>query len=57
MLSLEEILSRLKDRNLQAVAAGSGVSDATLYKLTNGYSKKVSYDVVKRLSDYLETNP
>ena len=57
MLTIEEILNKLKDRNLSKVADLAGISQATLYKITSGRSIEVSYSVVKKLSDYLENNP
>ena len=57
MLTIEQILEKLKDRNLTKVADGSGLSTATLYKITSGRSVDVAYSSVKKLSDYLEANP
>jgi DNA-binding Xre family transcriptional regulator len=53
MMILEDILSALKDRNIKAVAAQIDVSYHTLWRLSAGKHKAVSYDVVKKLSDYL----
>jgi DNA-binding Xre family transcriptional regulator len=57
MLTLDQVLAKLKDMNLAAVSRSSGVSESTMYKLVNGGSKDISYDTVKRLSDYLESKP
>jgi len=54
MLTLEEVKEKLKDRRLPAVAQSTGLAYGTVRKVAAGEDKAVSYDVVKRLSDYLE---
>ena len=46
----------LADRKPTAVARATGLSYDTVWRVQNGNMKAVSYDVVKRLSDYLEKN-
>ena len=53
MLDIDEIKSRLKDRNLSEVARRTGVSYGTLYNFTRDV-KSPLYSTVKALSDYLE---
>lgn len=54
MLTLDQIIEKLNDRNLSKVADTVGVSRATMSNLKN---RKVnpSYELVKKLSDYLES--
>jgi len=55
MLEIEEIAKRLKDRNLTKVADGCNLSYPVVHKIANGGTG--NYDSVKKLSDYLESNP
>ena len=54
MLKIEEIVKRLKDRNLRTVSARAGVSYTSLWQIANGLQKEPKYSVVEKLSDYLE---
>jgi DNA-binding Xre family transcriptional regulator len=54
MLTLEEIKDKMKDRKLVTVAAATGMNYQTVQRLMAGDKRKVSYDTVKKLSDYLE---
>lgn len=56
MLTLEEVVKALKDRNLKAVSDNCGVNHATLCRLVRCPSQDVTYGTVKKLSDYLERN-
>lgn len=56
MLKLEEIVKRLQDRKLSAVAEATGVSYTSLWQIANGIQKQPKYKVVEKLSDYLEAN-
>lgn len=56
MLKLEEIIQRLQDRNLSAVARAIKVTPAYLSAICRGVTTNPSYEMVKRLSDYLEAN-
>ena len=56
MLKLEQVQAMLADRKPTAVARATGLSYDTVWRVQNGNMKAVSYDVVKRLSDYLEKN-
>lgn len=53
MLTLEEVVNKLKDRNLMRVAKAVGLSYDTVWRVANGRTTSVSYEVVKLLSDYL----
>jgi hypothetical protein len=56
MLTVEEILKRLEDRNLRTVAARAGVSYPVVWRLSKFPEYGVNYETVKALSDYLERN-
>jgi len=55
MLTIEEIQTRLQDRNLSEVARRTELSYDTVWRVARGYYTRVSYDVVNRLSTYLTT--
>jgi hypothetical protein len=55
MLTIEEIATRLQDRNLSKVADGVELSYPTVWNVARG--EMASYETVKKLSDYLEANP
>lgn len=54
MMTLEQVRAALFDRRLKTVAEQTGLSYDTIWRVRAGEDKRVSYDVVKRLSDYLE---
>ena len=53
MLTLEQIQDLLKNRRLSVVAEKTGLSRMTIWRVREGKGVQISYDVVKRLSDYL----
>lgn len=54
MLTLEQVREALQDRVLLAVSKKTDLSYDTVWRIANNRDKSVSYEVVKRLSDYLE---
>jgi hypothetical protein len=54
MLTLEQVQERLKPMNLRVVSNESGIKYGLLWKTVN-QKMRVNYEVVKRLSDYLES--
>lgn len=52
-MDLKEIIEKLKDRNLRAVALKIGVHYNTLYKIVNGESQP-NYSTLVKLQNYLE---
>jgi len=54
MLELNKIQELLKDRKPRVVADATGLAYDTVLRVQKGKIKSVSYDVVKRISDYLE---
>lgn len=53
MLSLDEVVRQLQDRKLTMVAKATGLAYNTVWRVANDKGHAVSYEVVKRLSDYL----
>jgi DNA-binding phage protein len=53
MLTIEEILTDLKTRNLSKVAKETGFSYQQLWKITSGKVINPSYKSIKALSDYI----
>lgn len=56
MLTLEQIVDRLHDRNLKKVAEACNLNYVSLWKLIREPTDRCEYRTIKRLSDYLETN-
>jgi len=54
MLSKDEIVKRLQDRNLSKVAEAVGLTRAAVSKIARGDSVKPSHDLIEKLSTYLE---
>ncbi len=55
MMTLEQVQQLLADRKPGVVANATGLSYDTVWRVQRGDMKAVSYDVVKRLSDYLQS--
>lgn len=53
MLSIEQIKERMKDRKAAVVAQRVGITRAYLGMILRG-ERTPSYEILKRLSDYLE---
>lgn len=56
MLTLTEIQERLWDRRIGLVAEATGINRKTLWAIASGRTKNPSYEVIKKLSDYLGGN-
>lgn len=54
MMTIEKVREALQDRTLTKVAESCGLAYDTVWRVANDRAKSVSYDVVRRLSDYLE---
>lgn len=52
-MDLKQIIEKLKDRNLKAVALKIGVHYNTLYKIVSGESQP-NYSTLVKLQNYLE---
>jgi hypothetical protein len=54
MLTPKEIEAQLQDRVVNVVASECGLHPNAVRKIRDGRSKSPSYDLIKKLSDYLE---
>lgn len=57
MMTLGQVRAALADRRLTVVARETGLAYDTVWRVASGRAKAVSYDVVERLSRYLEGTP
>ena len=55
MLTVEEMIKRLKDRRIRMVAKSCGISYQTIYNMIHGKSLP-AYETLVKLSNYLEEN-
>jgi DNA-directed RNA polymerase specialized sigma54-like protein len=55
MMTLEQVQKKLAIMNLSAVARETGLEYMQVWKLVNDKYASTPYDVVKTLSDYLES--
>lgn len=53
MLTLEDVVVKLKDRNLAKVAYLSGLSYGSVLRASKG-SENLKYETMRKLSEYLE---
>ena len=53
MMTLEQVQQRLKPMNLRVVSSETGIKYGILWRTVN-QKTRIAYDVVKKLSDYLE---
>ena len=56
MLTIEEVRKGLQDRKLRVVSEQVGLAYDTVWRVKSGKAKRISYEVIKVLSDYLEGN-
>jgi len=54
MYTLEQVRTALQDRQLSTVAEATGLSYDTVWRVARGKVSAVSYDTVRRLSEYLQ---
>lgn len=52
MLTLEEIISKLQDRNITVVAGVTGIHYNTLRAIRDGKNDNPTYKVMVKLSEY-----
>lgn len=57
MLTIEEIQSRLKHRNLKEVAKHTDISYMTIYNMAKGLNVRPHKTTIKALTIYFEENP
>lgn len=53
MMTLDDIISALHDRKATVVSQEVGLSYQTVWRVAKGDVRNVSYETVKKLSDYL----
>jgi DNA-binding Xre family transcriptional regulator len=53
MMTLDDIVKALHDRKPTVISAETGLSYQTIWRVSKGETKNVSYETVKKLSDYL----
>lgn len=56
MLTIEEIREKLSDRNLSEVGRRLGIKPTWMTDFVRNKRPNPSYEMVKKLSDYLEQN-
>jgi DNA-binding Xre family transcriptional regulator len=56
MLSLEQIKSKLEDRNLRVVAEKTGICYQTLWRLKSGEVSSPRLDTIEKLTRYFKLN-
>ena len=54
MLTKDEVVKNLQNRNLSKMSREVKVTRSYLSNLANGGRQQVSWDMIKKLSDYLE---
>lgn len=54
MLTLKEVQKGLADRNLKKVSRAVDLCYLTVWRVANEKAESVSYETIKKLSDYLE---
>jgi transcriptional regulator with XRE-family HTH domain len=56
LLTIEQIEQHLANRNLTKLSYKTEISRQTLSSIANGTNKNPSYEVLKKLSEYLTNN-
>ena len=57
MLTFEQIVCRLQDRRLDAVALATGLHPNSIARIRDGKNVDPKMSTLKLLSDYFETRP
>ena len=55
MMTLEQVIHKLKPMNLSVVSRKTNLAYITVWKIANARHKIVPYEAVKAISDYLES--
>ena len=56
MMTKDEVIAELKNRNLAEVSRAINVTRSYLWSIAGNKRPSVSWDMVKKISDYLEDN-
>jgi DNA-binding Xre family transcriptional regulator len=54
MKDLIEIVHLLQDRNITRIAAATGLSYMTVWRIARGKTGNITFDTLKRLNDYFD---
>lgn len=57
MLTFEQVVEKLQDRRLDAVALATGLHHNTIARIRDGKNVDPKLSTLKLLSDYFETRP
>ena len=57
MLTLKQIVEKLKDRNLSYIGRELDISPQYMADIAKGKATNPSYEILEKLSNYLETHP
>ena len=55
-MELEEVIKRMKKRNMSELARDTGINQSTLSKIVTGRIKAPSYPLVMRIIKWMEEN-
>jgi len=55
MLTIEQVVILLSDRNLTEVSKRTSLSYMTIWRVSTGDHKNIEYETLRKLSEYLET--
>lgn len=56
MMTIEEVAEKLAEKNRSEVARAVGATRSYINAIANGIRVNPSYEMIKKLSDYLERN-
>ena len=56
MLTIEEIIERLKDRNVKVISSRTGISYHTILNIQKGKNVNPTLATIKKLTSYFEEN-
>lgn len=57
MLTLKQIIEKLKDRNLSYIGRELDISPQYMADLAKGKATNPSYEILEKLSNYLKSHP
>ena len=57
MFTPEQIREKLHDRKLSVISENTGISTQALWYIRTGKSKNLTYNTLKKLSEYFEERP
>lgn len=57
MMTKEDVIEALQDRNLRKVSEATGLHYATVKRVADNKEERVAYGTIKSLSDYFTRTP